>query len=62
MRGSMGLASGNHDERRSERDRPVAASQVRVRWPEDAPSLDQEAELIDRLFGVAIKDLFKDSL
>lgn len=61
MRGFMGLASGNHDERRSERDRPAVAPKVLVRWPDDAPSLDQEAELIDRLFGVALKDLFKDS-
>ncbi len=34
---------------------------VRVVWPDDAPALEQEAELIDRLFGHVIADLFKDA-
>jgi hypothetical protein len=32
-----------------------------VNWPDDPPPLDQEAEMIDRLFGDAIRQLFEDT-
>lgn len=57
----MGIPPASRDTDRSGPDRDAGSRRVRVVWPDDAPTLEQEADLIDRLFGDAIAQLFKDT-
>ena len=58
---AMGTPPNSHENDHSASDGRVGSLHARVIWPADAPTLEQEAELIDRLFGDAIAQLFKDS-
>ena len=57
----MGIPPASRDTNRSVSDQGTGLPRVRVVWPDDVPTLEQEAELIDRLFGDAIARLFKDT-
>ena len=57
----MGTPPTDRDTDRSAPDRWSGIPHVRVVWPDDTPTLEQEAELIDRLLGDAIAQLFKDT-
>jgi hypothetical protein len=57
----MGIPPASRDTDRFPPEHGSGSARVRVDWPEEAPTLEQEAELIDRLFGAAIAKLFKDT-
>lgn len=58
---AMGRPPTDGESNRSESGHKIGLPRVRIVWPDDAPQLKLQAELIDRLFGSAIADLFKDS-
>ena len=49
-------ASREQDRQRADRSPPL---RVRIRWPDDPPPLDHEAEMLDGLFGETIRNLFQ---
>ncbi|MES2337650.1 MAG: hypothetical protein V4537_06105 [Pseudomonadota bacterium] len=57
----MGIPPTSRDTNRAAPDQGPGLPRVHVVWPDEAPTLEQEAELIDRLFGDAIAQLFKDT-
>lgn len=57
----MGTPPASRDTNRAQRPNAPGPLRVRVEWPNDPPSLEQEAELIDRLFGDEIRKLFEDT-
>ncbi len=57
----MGIPPTSRDTNRSAPNQGTGSPRVRIVWPDDAPTLELEAELIDRLFGDAIAQLFKDT-